>query len=296
MNLSELTDEVLAYLRSFSRDQSITTFITSDIAVDTLQIPIADPNYVSRGRVQLDDEIIWVDSVDRATKMATIPPYGRGMDGTTAKEHKVGSQLDTNPSYPNHVVKKTINQLINSLGYDLFAVRSFQVRAKTLGYNYEVPADAKDILSVSYIAMPSSWKFPTYVRNWTFDPQADPSVSSTGKCVYIYDVVTPLFQYTVTYAGYPTELKSDEAEFTDSGLPASAWDVVVLGAASRLISLAGVAMLQSQAVEANVIDQRIDPMQATGQSKYLYGLYTQRLSEERMRLLNTYANRSRYQR
>jgi len=292
MNLSDLTDEVLAYLRSFTKDQETATFITADIDATALEIPVADANYVSRGRMEIGDEVIWVDRVDREKGIATVPPYGRGMDGTTATDHKVGSQMINNPLYPRHMVKKTINQIITAMGSDLYAVRSVQYKAKTLGYAYELPEDARNILSISYIANPSSYKFPTFVKSFTFDPNADPTVSKTGKCVYIYDVVTPLFTYTITYAGWPKALESADQDFTETGLPATSYDVVILGAAARLMSVATAAMIQSQSIEANVVDQRMDPSSITSQSKYLYGLYQQRLQEERLRLLNTTSQRS----
>lgn len=296
MNFSDIADEVLAYLRSFTKDQETATWLTGDLTIDALEILVNDTNYVSRGRMQIDDEIIWVDSIDRERKIAVVPPYGRGMDGSPVSAHTRGSQLINNPLYPRHMVKKTINQIITAMGSDLYAVRSVTRRAKTLGYAYDVPADVRNILSISYIANPSSYKFPTFVKEYTFDPQCDPTLSTTGKCVFIYDVVTPLFTYNIVYAGQPVGLVEPLDPFSNTGLPETSYDVVILGAASRLLSVAAAAMIQSQSIEANVVDQRVDPSSITSQSKYLYGLYRERLSEERLRLLNSTNTRSYYAR
>jgi hypothetical protein len=296
MNLNDLTDEVLAYLRSFTKDQDGASFITADIDESVLEIPIADPNYISRGRVQIEDEIVWVDRVDRDKKIAYLPPYGRGMDGTVPAPHQGGTQATNNPLYPRHLVHKTINQTINMMGADLYAVKSIQRRATTIGYSYEMPEDTRNILSISYIAQPQSYKFPTFVSSYTFDPNCDPSISETGKCVFIYDVVTPLFTYNITYAGWPDPLKDGESDFSETGLPVSSYDCVVLGTAARMLSVATAAMIQSQSIEANVVDQRTDPASITGQSKYLFGLFRQRLDEERLRLLNSTNIRSYYAR
>ena len=296
MNFTDLTDEVLAYLRSFTKDQETATWITADLTVDGLEIPVNDTNYVSRGRMQVGDEIIWVDTIDREKKIAVIPPYGRGMDGSPITAHKTGSQLINNPLYPRHQVRRTINQIITAMGSDLYSVKSIQRQAKTLGYAYEIPEDTRNILSISYIANPSSYKFPTFVRQFTFDPNADPSVSKTGKCVFIYDVVTPLFTYTITYAGQPQPLSDPMDDYSMTGLPETSYDVVVMGAASRLLSVAAAAMIQSQSIEANVVDQRSDPSSIISQSKYLYAMYQQRLAEERLRLLNSTNQRSYYAR
>lgn len=296
MNLNDLTDEVLAYLRSFTKDQEAATFITAPIDATALEVPVADTNYVSRGRFQIDEEVLWVDHVDRERSVAIIPPYGRGMDGTVATAHAVGTQAINNPLYPRHLVNKTVNQTITAMGSDLYAVKSFQVQAKTLGYAYELPADVRNILSISYIAKPSSYKFPTFVKSYTYDPAAPPSISSTGKAVFIYDVVTPLFEYTISYAGWPAPLETPESDFSETGLPMTSYDCVVLGCAARLLSVAAAAMIQSQSVEANVVDQKTDPSSITAQSKYLFGLFQNRLQEERLRLLNSTNQRSYYAR
>jgi hypothetical protein len=292
MTLSDLTDEVLAYLRSFTKDQEVGTHLTKPLSESDLTFEVADVNFASRGRAQIGDEVLWIDSIDRETKNLTIAPYGRGFDGTTAKAHEAGTQIITNPLYPRYMVHRVINQVIDGLGNDLYAVRSVFVKAKTLGYNYPLPEDARNVLSISYQMKPSSYKYPSFVRKWTFDPAASPDASPTGKCVYIYDVVTPLFEYAITYAGWPQPLSSPDAPFTDSGLPSSSYDVVVLGAASRLMSVATAALIQSQSVEAQALESGQVMSGALAQSKYLYGLYVQRLSEERMRLLNSTNQRS----
>ena len=86
-NFGEMTDEVLGHLRSFVRDQEMSTHLTANVSFGDLAIPVDDAGILTRGRIQIGDELIWVDRPDRSAGTAVIPPYGRGMDGTSAASH-----------------------------------------------------------------------------------------------------------------------------------------------------------------------------------------------------------------
>jgi len=294
--LADMVDDVQAYVRSFTKDQDVSTHLAEPMDASTTTMKVAAGNLVSRGRIQVDDEVVYVDSIDREAGVATIAPYGRGMDGTDAVPHEAGAMVTTNPLYPRHVVAKTINQVISGISKDLYSLKSFQVPAKAIGFNYELPEDTRHIVNVSYIAKPSAWKYPTYAKNWTFDQNADPSVSSTGKCAFIYDVVSPLYLYTIVYGAYLQQLPSMDSKVTDSGIPDTAYDVLILGASARLLSVATAGMLQSQSVEASVLDGAVDIQGAQAQSKYLYALFRERLLEERELLTSQASERVKYQR
>ena len=115
-SLSDMVEEVQGYLRSFVRDQELSTHLESDISFNSTTLNLADPTLVSRGRIQIDDELIWVDSTDRAAGTASVPPYGRGMDGTNPEAHTAGTRVIMSPLYPRQTVKNTINQSITSVG------------------------------------------------------------------------------------------------------------------------------------------------------------------------------------
>jgi len=294
--LADLVDQTQAYVRSFTKDQDVSTYLVEDLPVDGYTLKVAEGNMVSRGRAQVGDEVVYISDVDRPNGVATIAPFGRGMDGTDVVAHASGEMVTTNPLYPRHVVARAINQTISAMAGMLYEVKSFQVPAKAIGFNYEVPSDTRHVINVSYVAKPQSYKYPTYARNWNFDQTADPSLSSTGKAVMIYDVITPLFTFTITYGRMLRQLENMDSLVTESGVPLTAYDAVVLGAASKLLSVASAALLQSQAIEASVVNEKVGPEQAMEQSRYLYGLYQQRLAEERELLLSQTVIRSRRQR
>ena len=297
-NFGEMTDEVLGHLRSFVRDQEMSTHLSAPVAFGDLVLPVADAVVLTRGRVQINDELIWIDGIDRGASTGTIPPYGRGMDGTSAANHAAGTRVIVQPLYPRKTVKDVMNQVITGIGQRLYGVEVLTLPPQLLTFAYELPAHTREVLSVR-IADRDAVRLGsdvTRVRTWTFDRHAPARVSPTGKALYLMDTVGPRDDVTVTISRDPARIMFDVQMFTDTFLPESAWDVVVLLAASRLMATADAYNVVGRSVEANTLDSKVPPGQAVNQSKYLFQLGTSRLEEERMRLLNSSAQHSHYSR
>lgn len=291
---NELVDEVLSHLRGFTRDQEQSTHLTDDITASDTTLPVDDASILSRGRVEIGDELIWINRVNREAATADVPPYGRGLDSTTAAVHTVGSRIVSNPAFPRSVVKKRINQTIQSVGASLFGVKE-EVLTPGYEYIYELPADVETILSVQ-VTDATDYGDSFYLRKWKLDNRAPSTISTTGKALYVYDgsFRTPE-QIIVSYSCNPQVFTAGTQEFAaQTLLPATAEDVIVYLTAAALLPLADAAATRSRAVEANALDSKVQPGEASRQSKYLLALGQQRLQEENLRLLNSVANRSHY--
>lgn len=293
---NELTDEVLSHLRGFTRDQEQSTHLTDDITATDTTLPVDDTAVLSRGRVEIGDELIWINRVNREAATADVPPYGRGMDSTDAAAHTVGSRVINNPAFPRSVVKNRINRTIQQVGATLFGVKEEAIDPD-YSYIYELPADVDRVLSVQ-ITDNTEYGSSYYVRDWHFDNQAPSSISVTGKSLYIYEGGYRLpQQIIVSYACDPILFSAGTQEFAaQTLLPATAEDVIVYLTAAALLPLADAAATRSRAVEANTLDSKVQTGEALRQSKYLLALGQQRLAEESLRLLNSVANRSHYTR
>ena len=264
---------------------------------------VADATLVSRGRIEIGNELIWVDKMNRTDNSLDIPPYGRGMDGTTANEHEAGARVIVAPLYPRKFLQDTINQVIRQIGSTLYGVQTIvdangnqPVTYHSGEFTYELPDWVRDVLSVT-VTDPDHEDDVTYLRDWTFDKNAPQAVSTTGKCLYLYDDWVPGgLQLTITVSRDPLILNNDTDMFSETTLPASAEDIPVLGAAARLLASSDTYSVQTRAVEASTISSKVPTGAAQEQSKYLQALFMQRMDEERSRLLNTHSNRSRYQR
>jgi hypothetical protein len=297
-NFGEMTEEVLAHLRSFVRDQEMSTHLTSDMTFNALAVPVDNAAVVSRGRIQIDDELIWVDSADRGNSTAVIPPYGRGMDGTQKAQHLAGTRVVVQPLYPRKLVKDKMNGAIASIGQKLYGVERLTMAALTTSFIYPLPIYTRDVLSVqvSDTRAGIAGNEVSFLREWTFDRRAPLDVSASGKALYVTKWIDALQELTVTISRDPATLYFDSQLFTESLLPESAWDIVVMRAASGLLATADSYSLAGRSVEANTLDAKVQAGAAVAQSKYLFQLSEQRLAEERLRLLNSTSQRAHYSR
>lgn len=119
---SELIDETSLSLTGYTNRQDQATFLTSPMAATDLTFVVADGTVLTRGLVEIDEELIWVDSFDRTSNTATIPAYGRGFRDTTAAVHTAGTRVTITPSFPRSVIRRNLQQAIDAVYPDLFGV------------------------------------------------------------------------------------------------------------------------------------------------------------------------------
>jgi hypothetical protein len=288
--LTQMIEDVRAYLRSYTRDQELSSYLTAELSASGLTLNVGDSQVISRGRIEIDSELLWVQSVDRANNAVTLAPYGRGMDGTTPAIHALNSRIIVQPLYPRQMVKDVINQVITGIGGQLYGVDTVQITSNSATVAYEVPEYTQRVLSIN-LRYDNLYEDSEYARRWKFDPTS--SASSTGKMVYIYDRLAHETPLDVTVERKPLTL-SDGQSFEASLLPSTAYDVVVLGAAARLMATSAAYMTSSRSIEASQLDQKSDSTNVLTQARFLQSLYLQRLEEEKANLLSSFVSRSHY--
>ena len=110
-----MIDEVLINLAGYTYQQDRATYITQDVSdtASTIASPIilqlASTDNIGKGSIEIDEELFWLDSFDRVSNTATIPPYGRGYFGTDINAHTAGTKVTITPTFPRYVIKKAIN-------------------------------------------------------------------------------------------------------------------------------------------------------------------------------------------
>lgn len=302
--LSNLIDEVLINLSGYTYQQERSTYLTQ--AVTTLTSPSSSPTILSvgstdnigKGVLEIDEELIWVDSFDRVANTATIAPYGRGYLGTTATTHAVDAKVTVSPIFPRYSVKKAINDTIRAMGTQLMAVKNttFTYNAAVNTYGFE-DLNIDRILRMDWQNVgPSEEWIP--LRRWDFDSQPDSGTWGTGgQTVTIGDYVTAGRTVKVTYITQPEVLvNSSDVYETVTGLPSSSKDVTVLGASYRLLSFLDPARAGQISPQADETDGKRPYGASASATKQLYALYTTRLREEIMAQQGQYPPRVHYSR
>ena len=291
---NDMVEEVLINLEGFTLRQDRTTYLTSGIDSDDLSIALASGDNIGKGILEIDDELLHIDSVDRSDRSAVISPFGRGYRGTTAVSHSANAKVTFAPSFPKISVKRAINDTIRAVYPNVYGVASTTFTYNAAQTTYSLPAGAETVLAVSWDSIgPSGEWIP--VRRWRQDPTAASAEYATTNTISIYDAPVPGRTIQVIYTKEPTALSSGSDVFTSvTGLPASARDLIIYGAAYRMVSFIDPGRLSFTSPEADQNDTTRQFGSGTNTARYLLALYQQRLQEESQKLNGKYPVRVHY--
>ena len=302
--LANMIDEVLINLAGYTFQQDRATHLTAAVTTTTstsaspLILSLGSTDSVGKGILEIDEELLWVDSFDRVANTATVSPYGRGYLGTTAATHTADAKVTISPTFPRFSVKRAINDTIRSLGASIFAVKStsftFNAAQSTYGFNN---LDIKNILTVSWqdIGPSKEWR---PLRRWDFDSTADATAWGAGaQTITLGEAPISGRTVRVVYAGDPTAFTTNAQVYTtQTGLPESTRDVVILGAAYRLLTFLDPARASQVSPQADETDSKRPYGASQSATKQLYALYTQRLNEETQSQQQNYPPRVHFSR
>lgn len=293
---AELIDATMLYLYGYTTLQDQATHLTAATSATATTLAIADGTAISRGVLEIDTELIWVDSVDSVALTATVPPYGRGFRGSTATTHDSGTRVVSSPLFPRKLVGQAINEAIHAVYPDVYAIGEATFSFGSAVTTYSLPAGAMQVLQVSYQSIgPSREWLP--VRRWRIDKHADTTAFTSGATVSIYDGIVPGRTVRIAYSKQPTTLVNATDDYvTTTGLSASTEDVVRLGAAYRMVPFFDAPHLSGMSAEAD-FSANLRPVGGASQlGKYLLQMYQVRLAEESRRLQDVFPIRSHYTR
>ena len=302
--LTDLINEVQINLAGYTYQQDRATHLTSAITGTTSSsasptiLSLGSTENLGKGVVEIDEELLWIDSFDRVANTATVSPYGRGYLGTTAATHALDTKVTISPTFPRYVVKKAINDTINAAGSTIYAakVTTFTFNAAQTTYDFD-GLNIQNILTIMWQSVGPSLEWIP-VRRWSWDSKADATAfGATSQTVTIGDYITPGRTVKVVYSTDPTPFTTNAQDFsTQTGLPESCKDVIVLGASYRLLTYLDPARAGQVSPQADETDSKRPYGASQTATKQLYALYTQRLNEETQRQQALYPIRVHYSR
>jgi len=279
VNFADMIDEVLINVAGYTQRQDQATYLTVAMTESATSFTVQDGNVLSRGLVEIDDELVWVDRFDRANNIAYISPSGRGFRNSTVAPHAVGARVVISPSYPRVVVAKAINNAIDGVYPSLFGSYYTTFQYVATRSTYQLPSEAVNVMQATWQTVgPTKEWLP--IRRWRVDNTANPQAFNTGVSLSIYDGIVPGRTVHVVYSKRPSALTLPSDDFSQTGLPDSAQEVIILGASYRVAAYLDVARISGMSVEADAIDQS-NPSGAGAQvSRYLFAQYKDRLATE----------------
>ena len=297
--LNELVDEVKANLQGYALRQDRINYVAnpSGLTTTSTEIIVGSQNNLAKGIIEVDDELMWIDSFDKANNtLNVIPGFGRGYQGTTASPHAQYAPVTLSPTFPRSSIKKAINDTINSFYPKLWIINSYTFTFNASQVTYPLPDDAEGVLFISWQTTGSSQEWLP-VNRWRLDGMANAATFNTNNTINIYENVQPGRTIQVWYTATPNTLDANTDDFSDvSGLPDSCSDVVVLGAAYKLLSYLDAGRINLSSAEADLNDSKLPSTAGAAASRYIFALYQQRLNEEALKLADKYPIRIHYTR
>lgn len=286
--LTNMIDEVAVNLSGYTFQQDRATYLTHAVTTTTsssaspLVLQLGSTDSVGKGTIEIGEELMWVDSFDRVANTATVAPFGRGYLGTTASTHALDTKVTISPTFPRFNIKRAINDTIRALGANIFAVKTttftFNSAVSTYAFN---DLNIKSIISVTWQSIgPSKEWVP--LRRWDFDSLASTAAfGANAQTITLGEAPVSGRTVKVIYATDPSPFTSNSDEYTTvTGLPESTRDVVILGAAYRLLSFLDPARASQVSPQADETDSKRPYGASQTATKQLYALYIQRLDEE----------------
>jgi len=298
-----MTDRIDTLLHGYTMNTESTTWLTAAATTSDTSISVNDSSVASRGFIQIGDELMYVNSTNNIDNVLNLAPWGRGQRGSVAVAHDNLSKVIASPVFPRYEIKKAINDTINSVYPQVFAIGQYQFNYITARTTYDIPDEVQNILTVTHSVIgPSKEWLP--VRAWQIDRTANPTAfgdgTNFGHSLSVYSPIVPGRPVNVAFAKRPTlfDINSTASQemSTVTGLPSYAEDVLVYGAAFRMVSFLDPARLGPLSAEADVLDNQRGPSSGANAARFLFNVYNTRLNEVAENMRRQFPVRSHYQR
>ena len=289
--LSNMIDEVSMNLSGYTLQQDRATYITAAVTTTTSPssaptiLTLASADNLGKGVVEIDEELLWIDNFDRVGNTATIAPYGRGYLGTTAATHAADAKVTISPTVPRFAIKRAINDTISAIGSSIFAANTTTITSNAAVAAFRLPAtgdtlNIRSILAVAYQALGASKEWIP-IRTYRFDGNANSTAFTSGQTISIYDNIPSGRTIQVVYSTDPVPFTTNADVFTtQTGLPESCKDLIILGSTYRLLSNLDPARASMISPQADEVDAKRPYGSSQSITKQIYALFNQRLNEE----------------
>lgn len=287
---ADLTAQVKQQLMGFTKDQVSITYLTQPMTASdtTFTVDTETVTSISRGLVEIDEEMLLVKKYDRTSGVVTVmaDQFGRGREGTVAASHVPLSIVTSDPDFPTVRIRESINACIQATYPDLFTFSSYEFPKNAAQFEYFLPPDAEGVYKVTADTIgPSKIWFP--VQRWRFnnDASMDPVEGTpSGRSIQIMDDIVPGRKIRVVYTKGPNLLVDGTDEFTVTGYPERYVDMIMYGTVARMLPALEAARLQQSSIESAERAPLVPTQAASQASQYFWSLYYRRLEEERKRL------------
>jgi hypothetical protein len=291
--LEDLRQRVRSQVMGFTRDQQQVSELAAPMGPTDTSFTL-DPNTaknISRGLVEIDDELILVKSLDQSTSTITITGLtnGRGREGSVAASHSANALVTMSPSIPRVRMTEAINQTILAMYPTIPIFATTEITKLAPVFEYQMPAGTQDIwYIVSDTVGPTQVHYPS--PRWRFNPKAATDDFPSGKSIQLLDDVTPGRAIRIVYVVAPTTLSAGTDSISATGYEDRMAETIVWGACSRIIPAYETARLQQMSIEGTERANLVPSTAAVKTAAYYETLFQTAIQRERDRILEETPN------
>lgn len=275
--VSRLTDEVTSALHGYVRDQEMVTTLTTLMNASDLAGTVSESNQISRGLVEIGDELLFVGAVDAGAGTFSVPAWGRGQDGSTAATHSVGAKVTQSPLYPRRRVQDEIWSVLREMFPRVYGVATAFFDVDVVRTNYALPSDVWQVFTVD-------WHLPGPSFMWTPLKRWRINHTATTQEIEMMGMRWPgSDRVRVTYSKVPPASYSTD-DLTSYGYTQDVHDIIVLGATAKLLAKTEPSRLQVESVESHGRSEVVQAGTIVQTAQRLFAMYDRRVEQEAFRL------------
>lgn len=280
MTIPSLIDEVLDVVHGYVRGQEARTHLTNSMTNSDLTFTVANPNKISSGLVEIDEEIMYVSLVDKTTGTVTVEPWGRGQSQTDAVSHLANARVTDNPLFPRQRVRNVIWGVLREMFPDVFAFGEVFENVNPVLTHYDMPSDCYHIMQVQWL-LPGPTGLWAEASRWKQNKRAGSPVE-----LELFSRVWPgSNRLRVQYMKTPPDSFGTTDDLAMYGYDLQVRDVIVKGTAANLMAYVEPSRVLTESVVSHGRSEAVPAGAAANISKYLYQLFRQRLEDERQQQL-----------
>jgi hypothetical protein len=284
-----MVDSISSLLHGWGQTQDRITSLAAGIGptdtMFTVTAAFGQSVGISPGVVEIDQEQLYVTSVDQATGNCQLDPgFGRAYRGTIAASHVTGATVISRPKFPRKNIFDTLNEVLGAVFPDLFVPKTYTTTVIFPQNTYTIPGvRVIDILDAQWQHPLGDWY---RVQSYWVDP-FDATVR-IGSMPGI-SIGRPL---RFVYATEPLQFGTEADDFvTQTGLAITSADVISLGTAAKMVVGLDISRAQLTSVEQSDRGRVVPPNAGINVGKYLMAEYEDRLKNEAQSLRRLYKPR-----
>lgn len=281
MTVNSIVDEVLDVAHGYLRIVEGKTYLAAPIADGTTTtFTVGDVSQISKGLVEIEDELVYVTNVDKVGGTITIAPWGRGQSASQAVGHSANVMVTNNPVFPRQRVRSALWGILREIYPAIAPFAEYIADINPVKTNYVMPSDCFNIYSVHWKVLgPTGMWIPA--RAWRQNKRAGDPIE-----LELLSFAFPgLQRLRVEYQKNPVAAFGATDDLATYGYDFQIRDLLVLGSAARLLGYVEGSRVLTESVVASNRTETTPAGAAMSASKNLYQQFLVRVESERQQQL-----------